>query len=35
MSRRPEQTLFQRRHTDSKQVHGNMLSITNQQRNEN
>ena len=32
MSRRPEQTFFQRRHTDGQQAHAKMPNITNHQR---
>ena len=35
MSRRSEQTFFQRRHTDGQQAHEKMLNITNQQGNAN
>ena len=32
---RSEQTFFQRRHTDSQQIHEKMLNITNHKGNEN
>ena len=35
MDRGPEQTFFQRRHTDGQQTHEQMLNITNHQRNAN
>ena len=35
MSRGPEQTFFQRRHTDVQQVHEKMFKITNYQGNAN
>ena len=35
MGRRPEQTFFQRRNTDSQQAHEKMLHIVNHQGNEN
>ena len=35
MSKGPEQTFFQRRHTDVQQVHEKMLKITNHQGNAN
>ena len=35
MGRGPQQTFFQRRHTDGQQVHEKMLKITNHQRNAN
>ena len=35
MGRRPEETFFRRRHTDSQQVHEKMLKISNHQRNAN
>ena len=35
MGRRPEQTLFQRRHPYGQQAHEKMLNITNYQRNAN
>ena len=35
MDRGPEQTLFQRRHTDGQQAHEKMLNITNHQGNAN
>ena len=35
MGRGPEQTFFQKRHTDGQQAHEKMLNITNYQRNEN
>ena len=35
MGRRPEQTFFQRRHTDGQQAHETVLNITNHQRNAN
>ena len=35
MGRRPKQIILQRRHTDGQQVHENMLSVANYQRNAN
>ena len=35
MGRRTEQTFFQRENIDGQQAHGNMLNITNHQRNAN
>ena len=35
MGRRSEYTFFQRRHTDSQQVHENILNIINHQGNAN
>ena len=35
MGRGPEQTFFQRRHTDGQQVHEKILKITTHQRNTN
>ena len=35
MGRGPEQTFFQRRHTDGQQAHKKMFNITNHHGNEN
>ena len=35
MGRGPEQTFFQRKHTDGQQVHEKMVNITNHQGNAN
>ena len=35
MGRGPEQTFFQRRHTDGQQAHEMMLNVTNHQGNTN
>ena len=35
MGRRPEQTFFQRKHTDGQQAHEKMLNISNHDRNAN
>ena len=35
MGRRPEETFFQRRHTDGQEAHERMLSITNHQEKAN
>ena len=35
MGRKPEQTFFQRRHTDGQQTHVRMFNTANHQRNAN
>ena len=35
MGRRPKQVILQRRHTDGRQAHENMLNVANYQRNAN